>query len=117
DHVLTLIGDLGLEVVRAERIVTLGLQHVHPVVGVHTVAGGVVDVPAGVEPVQRRRPDLGAATGIVLGTDPDVVIFGGGQPGDAPRGVDRQPITACGHQVVGAVVHHQERIGTVVQRR
>src|ERR1051325_3777614 len=44
--------------VRPERVV--GLEDVHAVVLVLTVAGGVVDVPAAADLVELRRPQLAA---------------------------------------------------------
>ena len=69
DRVLTEVRDLRLELVRTEWVVAARLEHVHPVVGIDAVGGGVVDVPTVADVPERGRPHLGVAGGVRVPPD------------------------------------------------
>lgn len=106
------VGDLGLEVVRAERVVALGLQHVHAVGGVVAVAGGVVEVPAAAVPEESGGPDLLVAGRVAVAPD---LVRGGGEEGRDGAGLPHADGVALGGgDVVVALVGDEGGVGAGV---
>lgn len=107
-------GELGLEVVRAGRVVALRLQDVQAVVVVDAVVGRVVQVPAVTEAIELRRPDVAVAGRVGVRPHGDRV---GGDEGAQGRGAPHPDAVALGRgEVVVPLPVRHVRVGPSVER-